>query len=74
MRILGIIFAALAITLGLRIAFIAIMTVFSGKVLVRKGFRSSWQTPANTEDIWRYAFRDAIMGILLIILGVALIF
>ena len=74
MRILGIIFAVLAIILGLRIAFIAIITVFSGKVLVRKGLRSSWQTPANTEDIWRYAFRDAIMGILLIILGVVLIF
>ena len=74
MRILGIIIAVLAIILGLRIAIIAIMTVFSGKILVRKGLRSSWQTPANTDDIWRFAFRDAIMGILLIILGVVLIF
>ena len=73
MRILGIVFAGFAIIIGLRMALIAVRTALTGKVVVRKGIRSHWETLPNRDDIWRHAFRDAMFGILLIILGVALI-
>ena len=73
MRILGIVFAAFAIIIGLRMAFIAVRTALTGKIVVRRGIRSHWETLPNRDDVWRHAFRDAIFGILLVILGVALI-
>jgi len=72
-RILGIVFAAFAIIIGLRMAFIAVRTALTGKIVVRRGIRSHWETLPNRDDVWRHAFRDAIFGILLVILGVALI-
>lgn len=73
MRIFGIIFALFAIAIGLRMAVIAIRTALTGQVLVRRGLKSGWQPAPTRDDAWRYAFRDAIMGLLFIILGVALI-
>jgi hypothetical protein len=73
MRILSILLAAFAIIIGLRMAFIAAITAFTGKILVRTGLRSYWQPAPTMNDAWKYAFRDGLMGILFIILGVALI-
>ena len=73
MKIFGIVFAVFAIIIGLRMAFIAVRTALTGKIVVRRGVRSHWETLPNRDDVWRHAFRDAIFGILLIILGVALI-
>lgn len=73
MRVLGILFAALAIMLGLRMALIAVRTAVTGQVLIRRGFRSYWQPAPDRGEAWGRAFRDAIFGILLIILGVALV-
>jgi hypothetical protein len=73
MRVVGILVGFTVILLGLRIAIIGIMTAFSGKVLVRAGLRTRWEPAPSMEDAWRLAFRDAVMGILLIILGVAML-
>jgi hypothetical protein len=72
-RILGIIFAVLAILMGLRITFIGVITAFSGKVMVRRGIKSGWEPAVNRDEVWRFALRNVVMGILLVILGVALI-
>ncbi len=73
MRILGILFAVVALLIGLRMTFIAIVTAFTGKVMVRHGVRSRWEPAPTMNDAWKYAFRDALMGILFIILGVTLL-
>ncbi len=73
MKILGIIFAVLSIVMGLRIAFIGLITAFSGKVMVRRGIKSGWEPAADRDEAWRFALRNVVMGILLIVLGVALI-
>lgn len=73
MKILGLIFAVLAILMGLRMAFIAVRTAVTGRIVVRRGLRSHWERLPNRDEAWGYALRDAIFGILLIILGVAMI-
>jgi len=73
LKILGIIFAVLAIIVGLRMVIIAILTAFTGRVLVRTGMKSRWQQAPTMNDAWRFAFRDALMGFLFIILGIALV-
>lgn len=73
MRILGIFIAALALIIGFRMVVLAIRTAFSGKVLIRQGMHSRWQSAPTMNDAWKIAFRDAVMGILLIILGVTLL-
>lgn len=73
MRILGIVIAALAFIIGVRMVALAIRTAFSGKILTRHGIRSTWQPAPTMNDAWKVAFRDAIMGILLIILGFTLL-
>ena len=73
MRILGIVLAVIAILLGLRMVFSAIYMAFSGKVMVRQGLRNHWVTAPSMNDAWKMAFRNALMGLLLVILGVALV-
>ena len=73
MKILGLIFAVLAILMGLRICLIGVVTAFSGKVLIRRGVRSGWEPAVSRDEAWKYALRNVVMGFLLIILGVALI-
>ncbi len=74
MRIVGIVFAAFSILFGFRLLVTALQTAISGKILVRQGrIRAKWQ-PAPTIDVaWKAAFRDGLMGLLLIALGLALI-
>jgi len=73
MRILGILIAALALLFGVRMVVLAVRTAFSGKILTRRGVRSTWQPAPTMNDAWKIAFRDGIMGILLIILGFTLL-
>ena len=69
MRIFGILLAAIAFIIGFRMVTIALRTALSGKVLVRQGVRSKWEPAPSINDAWKVAIRDAIMGILLIVLG-----
>ena len=73
MRILGIFVAAFALIIGIRMVTLAIRTALSGKILTRQGVRTRWQPAPTMNDAWKIAFRDAIMGILLIILGFTLL-
>lgn len=69
MRILGLAAAALVILFGLRLTLIAMQTAVRGAVLVRSGFRTEWQ-PIDRGEALKRAFRDGLMGILLLVLGV----
>jgi hypothetical protein len=73
MRIVALFIAALVVIIGLRMVGAAIYTAFTGKVLVRKGVHTKWVTAPNQDVIWGIAFRDGLMGILLVVLGVALL-
>jgi hypothetical protein len=73
MRAFGIFVAVIMFLIGLRLVITAMQAVFSGKILVRQGFRSKWMPAPTMNDVWKLAFRDGLMGILLIGLGVALI-
>jgi hypothetical protein len=73
MRIFALFIAALVVIIGLRMVGAAIYTAFTGKVLVRKGVHAKWVTAPNRDDTWGIAFRDGLMGILLVVLGVALL-
>jgi hypothetical protein len=73
MRIVALFIAALVVIVGLRMVGAAIYTAFTGKVLVRRGVRAQWVTAPNQDVIWGIAFRDGLMGILLVVLGVALL-
>jgi hypothetical protein len=73
MRIFALFIAALVVIIGLRMVGAAIYTAFTGKVLVRKGVHAKWVTAPNQDVIWGIAFRDGLMGILLVVLGVALL-
>ena len=73
MRIVALFIAALVVIIGLRMVGAAIYTVFTGKVLVRRGVRTQWVTVPNRDVTWGIAFRDGVMGILLVVLGVALL-
>lgn len=72
--LIKLIFGAIAILIGLRIVGAAIYTFTSGKVLVRKGVKTQWVSAPPGTDLFKLLLRDALMGILLVVLGVALIF
>ncbi len=65
--------AVIPFLFGLRLIYVAVKTALSGKVLVRQGFRTTWQPAPNHADALKTAFRDGLMGILLIVLAVALL-
>lgn len=73
MKVLAIFFAVLFLLVGLRLLVTALQTALTGRVLVRQGFRSKWYPVQNMNEAWKIAFRDGLMGVLLIGLGVALI-
>ncbi|MEW5957558.1 MAG: hypothetical protein AB1801_07535 [Chloroflexota bacterium] len=73
MRILAIAMAALVFVAGFRLITVAIKTALSGKVLVRQGLRSDWQRAPDRNEALKIAFRDGLMGLLLIVLGVFLL-
>lgn len=74
MKIFNIVLAAIILLFGLRLVLTALQTALSGKILVRQGIRSKWQPVPVRSDAWKAAIRDALMGLLLIVLGVVLIF
>lgn len=74
MRIAGIFLAILSILFGLRLITTAAQALLTGQILVRQGIRTKWQPASDMSDVWKLAFRDALMGVLLIVLGVMLIF
>lgn len=73
MRIFAIGVAALVFVFGFRLVTIALQTALKGKILVRHGVRSEWQPAPNRNEAMKIAFRDGLMGLLLIVLGVFLL-
>jgi hypothetical protein len=73
MRIVGIFIAAFAFFFGFRMLLMAARTAISGKVLTRQGVRTKWQPAPTMNDAWKVAIRDALMGLLLIVLAVFLL-
>ncbi len=73
MRVLGIILASSAFLFGIRLLFLAFRIAVSGQILVRDKVRTHWQPAPSSQDAWKAAFREAIMGLLFVILGVALL-
>lgn len=73
MRVLGIVIAILAFLFGLRYLATAVQTLWRGKILVRHGLRTTWQTVPESSLIWKTALRQAVMGALLLVLGLTLI-
>ncbi len=68
MRILGLVTAGLILLFGLRLTLIALQTAVQGKIMVRRGLRTEWQ-PVDRGEALKRAFRDGLMGILLLVLG-----
>jgi hypothetical protein len=73
MRILGIFFAAVSLIFGFRLVATALYAALSGKLLVRQGVRTRWVPAPTINDAWKAAFRDGLMGVLLILLGIFLL-
>ena len=73
MRVFGIFVAVILLLFGLRLVVTAIQTAFTGKILIRKGFRTEWLPAPTVNDAWKIAFRDGLMGVLLIGLAVVLV-
>ncbi len=73
MRILGIAIAVVAFMFGFRMILTAFRAAVSGQVLVRDGMRTRWEPAPTPNDAWKVALREALMGLLFIILGVALL-
>ncbi len=72
MNIFSILIAGAVILLGLRLTGIALQTALTGKVLVRKRWQGHWQSVPHNEAL-KVAFRDGLLGILLVLLGVMLL-
>jgi hypothetical protein len=73
MKFIGVFFAIIFLLVGLRLVVTALQTALTGRVLVRRGFRSQWHPVQDMGEAWKIAFRDGLMGVLLIGLSVALI-
>ena len=74
MKILTVLIAILILLIGLRLLLTAAQAAISGKILVRRGFRSSWQPALNRNEVWNLAARDGLLGLLLMVLGTMMIF
>ena len=73
MRLFAIVIAGLVFVFGFRLITVAIKTALSGKVLIRQGLHSDWQRAPNRNEALKIAFRDGLMGLLLIVLGIFLL-
>jgi len=73
MKLAGLIIAGLVLLFGLRLVGMALQTAITGKILVRRGWQGQWHKAPNRNDALKTAFRDGLMGALLIALSVALI-
>jgi hypothetical protein len=74
MKIAGIVIALLVLLFGLRMILTALQTALSGKILVRQGFRTHWQPAPTMNEAWKVAFRDGVMGLLLLALAFLILF
>ena len=74
MKLVAIVVAILVLLFGLRMILTALQTALSGKILVRQGFRTHWQPAPDINEAWKVAFRDGVMGLLLIALAFFLLF
>lgn len=74
MKILTVLIAVFVLLIGLRLLLTAAQAVISGKILVRRGFRSTWQPAPNRNEVWKLALRDGLLGLLLMVLGAVMIF
>jgi hypothetical protein len=73
MKVFAVFLAVVILLIGFRLVVTALQTALTGRILVRQGIRSKWHPATNMSEAWKIAFRDGLMGILLIGLGIALI-
>ena len=71
MRIFGIAIAALMLIFGFRLITVAFRAAVSSQVMVRDGVRYKWQ-PVPSDEAWKRALRDGLMGLLLIVLSIVM--
>lgn len=74
MKVLTILIAILVLLFGLRLILTAAQSAINGKILVRRGFRFTWQPAPNRSEVWKLALRDGLLGLLLMVLGTVMIF
>ncbi len=73
MKLAGLVIAGLVLLFGLRLIGMALQTAITGKVLIRRGWQGHWQKTPTRQDALKTAFRDGLMGALLLGLSVALL-
>ncbi len=73
MRILAIAIAGATILFGVRLIVTSLRTAFTGKILMRQGLKSRWVPVPNFNDALKIAFRDGLLGLLMVVLGVVLL-
>ncbi|MDX1521996.1 MAG: hypothetical protein R3264_10245 [Anaerolineae bacterium] len=73
MTIFGLIFAAIALLMGIRLLTIAFQAAINSKVLVRQGINYRWQT-VPSDQAWQRALRDGFMGLLFLVFAIVLMF
>ncbi len=65
--------AGIVIVIGMRAIGAGLYTFFTGKILVRDGVKTKWiDAPSDTDFLTRL-IREAVWGLLLVVLGVVLI-
>jgi len=74
MQLLFITLAILLILYGFRLIIVAGQAALTGRFLVRQGRRTYWHPAPSRLTALKSAFRDMLMGILLIVLGWVIIF
>jgi hypothetical protein len=73
MKLAGLVIAGLVLLFGLRLIGMALQAAITGKVLIRRGWQGHWQKAPTRQDALKTAFRDGLMGALLLGLSVALL-
>lgn len=72
MRLFGLAVAALLVLFSFRLLTMAFQSALKSQVMVRDGLRWKWQ-PVPPEQAWQRAFRDGLMGLLLLVLAMVMI-
>jgi len=73
MKILAVLFAIFILLYGLRLLTIAGQSLFTGRVLVRRGLKTQWEPGVDMKETLTIAFKNGLMGLLLIILAIVML-
>lgn len=73
MKLIGLLLAVMILLFGARLLITAGQAALTGRVLVRRGFRTQWEPAVTHQEALQIAFKNGLMGLLLLILGIAII-